>query len=131
MRLDDFIEQNRAELNAAINGAIYRYDGKGGRGVIPTPAPVHDDEQIGDWINNDEGLYNWALSEGALEEYEIEDESDLQAAFWKAHPQFVEIPGQRQNDYNATIRTAWCDYVDMQQKSGIISEDLADSATLG
>ena len=37
MTLRDFIKQNRAELDNAINGALYRHDGNGGRGMI---API-------------------------------------------------------------------------------------------
>lgn len=59
-----FIEDNRAEIDAAINGALYRHDGNGGRGTIPDPPPQRDDDEREDWILNDEGLYNWARSEG-------------------------------------------------------------------
>jgi hypothetical protein len=64
MTLRDFIRQNRKELDAAINQGIYRYDGNGGRGTIPTPAPTYNDEERRQWILNDEGLYLWARSEG-------------------------------------------------------------------
>lgn len=63
-KLAAFIAKHRTEINEAINRGIYRYDGKGGPGTIPTPAPVHDDEEMRQWILNDEGLYNWARSEG-------------------------------------------------------------------
>lgn len=59
-----FIREHREELDAAINQAIYRYDGKGGKGKIPTPAPRYNDEERRSWILNDESLYNWARSEG-------------------------------------------------------------------
>lgn len=36
--LADFIAEHRSEINEAINGVIYRYDGNGGRGTVPTPA---------------------------------------------------------------------------------------------
>lgn len=36
----------------------------------------------------------------------------------------------RQNDYSATVRCVWCDFVDHMQKSGQISEKLANKATL-
>lgn len=64
MRLRDFIRQNRAELDQAINSAIYRHDGHGGKGTIPDPPPTHNDKERHDWILNDEGLYRWARSEG-------------------------------------------------------------------
>ena len=130
MTLEKFIDENRAELNQAINGALYRHDGRGVRGTIPDPAPVHSDDEIEEWINNDEGLYNWARSEGALEEYEIEDEEELRAAFWEAHPDLTEVPGQRQNSYPCDTRCAFVDYVDMMQKDGSISEELASTVTL-
>ena len=62
--LKQFINENRSQINHFVNCAMHRYDGRGGRGTIPTPPPVHDDEQLRQWILNDEGLYDWARSEG-------------------------------------------------------------------
>jgi hypothetical protein len=62
--LPQFIRENRTEINHAINCAMYRYDGRGGRGTIPTPPPVHDDKEMREWILSDEPLYRWAQSEG-------------------------------------------------------------------
>jgi len=64
MTIKTFIENNRTELNGSINWSTYRYDGNGGVGTIPTPAPTYNDEEIENWISNDESLYNWARSEG-------------------------------------------------------------------
>lgn len=64
MRMRDFIKANRADLDSAINSVLYRYDGKGGHGVIPSPPPTHNDSERREWILNDEGLYRWARSEG-------------------------------------------------------------------
>lgn len=64
MTLKQFISENRTEIDAAINGALYRYDGRGGRGTIPDPPPKRNDSERRDWIANDEGLYSWARSEG-------------------------------------------------------------------
>ena len=64
MRMAEFIKQNRQELNVCINGVIFRYDGRGGRGTVPNPAPKYNDKEIREWILNDEGLYNWARSQG-------------------------------------------------------------------
>lgn len=50
MTLRAFIREHRAELDAAIRVA-------GHRGTL-------NDKDRGDWIANDEGLYNWARSEG-------------------------------------------------------------------
>ena len=64
MTLRDFIRAHRAEIDAAANTVRYRHDGRGGRGTIPTPAPRYNDEDRRQWVLNDEGLYNWARSEG-------------------------------------------------------------------
>ncbi len=55
----------------------------------------------------------------------------LRAAFWECHRQFQRGPAaKRQNAYNATIRSAWVDFVDQCQRGGTISEALAQRATL-
>ena len=59
-----FIRAHRTEIDTAINGVLYRYDGKGGKGTIPYPPPKRNDSERADWISNDERLYNWARSEG-------------------------------------------------------------------
>ena len=64
MTMTEFIRLNRTGLDHAINGALYRHDGRGGRGVIPDPPPKRNDSERRNWIINDEGLYNWARSEG-------------------------------------------------------------------
>lgn len=53
MTLREFIKENRVELDACIARAI-------GRDKNPYP----NDQERRDWILNDEGLYNWARSEG-------------------------------------------------------------------
>lgn len=62
--LRQFIAKHRTELDECMSSVIYRYDGNGGRGRVPTPAPRYNDEERRGWILNDEGLYNWARSEG-------------------------------------------------------------------
>ncbi len=64
MTLNNFIRENRSAIDAAINGAVFGYDGNGGRGTIPDPPPKRNDSERANWIRNDEGLYNWAKSEG-------------------------------------------------------------------
>lgn len=59
MKLSQFIKENREEIDTAINSALYRYDGNGGRGTIPNPPPKRNDSERAQWVNNDEGLYNW------------------------------------------------------------------------
>ena len=58
--------------------------------------------------------------------------SEVRAAFWEDHGQFRHMYRKtwRQNQYSATIRTAFVDYVDSLQKSGQITEALAARATL-
>ena len=64
--LREWIKQNRDELDKCINSALYRHDGRGGRGTIPTPPPSRNDNERRDWIMNDEGLYQWARSGARL-----------------------------------------------------------------
>ena len=56
----------------------------------------------------------------------------LRASFWQTHPEHAESfrKTYRQNQYNTTIRAAWVDYVDNLARGGIISEKLANRATL-
>ena len=56
MTMREFIRRNRAELDKAINGVIFRYDGNGGAGTVPDPPPQRNDSERADWIANDEGL---------------------------------------------------------------------------
>ena len=64
MTMREFIRANRKEIDDAINSALYRHDGNGGRGTIPDPPPKRNDDERRNWIVNDEGLYSWARSEG-------------------------------------------------------------------
>jgi hypothetical protein len=64
MTLKAFIRENRSQLDRIINGALYRHDGRGGRGTIPSLPPSRNDEDRRAWILNDESLYNWARSSG-------------------------------------------------------------------
>ena len=62
MTMREFIRQNREEIDNAINSALYRFDGNGGKGTIPNPPPSRNDSERANWIANDEGLYRWARS---------------------------------------------------------------------
>lgn len=61
---------------------------------------------------------------------------ELRRAFWEAHAHFAEqareagILSKPQNFHCATVRCTWCDWIDSLQKSGLISDALADRATL-
>ena len=57
-------------------------------------------------------------------------QKQIRAAFWHAFPAFTRIPGQSQNDYPATIRASFCDWVDYLRASEQISKKLANRATL-
>jgi hypothetical protein len=57
-------------------------------------------------------------------------QKQLRAAFWKYHPGFTRRGRTKQNDYNATIRTTWVDFLDCMRRNGEISEALANRATL-
>lgn len=66
------------------------------------------------------------------EDYELEDENDVSEAFWSSHPEFraERDDDKRQNDYNATIRTAFVDWLDGAAREGRLSSDLAGEVTL-
>lgn len=66
-KLQKFIDENRAALEQAIRGAMGR------------PNHKLDDDDIEEWINNDEGLYNWASSEGALSDDDDAEDDDSEA----------------------------------------------------
>lgn len=61
----------------------------------------------------------------------MKTQKQVRDSFWESFPQFRRGPrAKRQNDYNATIRTAFVEYVDFLAESGQISEKLADRVTL-
>tara|TARA_R100001594_G_scaffold148075_1_gene202401 strand:- start:85 stop:303 length:219 start_codon:yes stop_codon:yes gene_type:complete len=70
--------------------------------------------------------------------YEITTQKELRRAFWQGNrfQNYIQLfnctTGKplTQNEYNATIRSEWCDFVDMMQKDKLISEKLANKATL-
>lgn len=59
-------------------------------------------------------------------------EAQVRAAFWQGneHLRAQFKRGKRQNDYNATIRSEWVEFVDMLARDGHISESLASNVTL-
>ncbi len=63
----------------------------------------------------------------------MKTESEVRAAFWQGMPSHIRASfkrGKRQNEYDATIRSEWVEFVDMLARDGIISESLADRVTL-
>lgn len=68
--------------------------------------------------------------------HQLTTQKQVRAAFWAAHPA-LETVARRcrqlsapQNSHNATIRTAFVDFVDSLARSGEISEKLASRVTL-
>jgi hypothetical protein len=64
----------------------------------------------------------------------ITTQKELRATFWRDNPGLSRrmIPaysGQGRMHVTDT-RVAWCDYIDAQARAGLISEDLAERATL-
>jgi hypothetical protein len=65
-------------------------------------------------------------------DYSIKTITELRKEFWSIYPEFKDEykTRKRQNDYNATIRTTFVQFVDDMQKDNMISEKLAQRATL-
>ena len=63
-------------------------------------------------------------------------QKQIRAAFWNTHPHMEEqaresgIFSKRQNHHCATVRCLFVDFVDSLQRSGEISEALAERVTL-
>lgn len=64
--------------------------------------------------------------------YQFTTIGQVRQAFWQgnAHLRSNYKRGKRQNEYNATIRCEFVDFVDMLSKNGHISESLAFKVTL-
>ena len=66
----------------------------------------------------------------------LTSQKQIRESFWAAHPKLEEIARKRgtfskgQNSQNCDTRCAFVDFVDSLQKSGQISEKLADRACL-
>jgi transposase len=71
----------------------------------------------------------------------LTNQKQIREQFWAANPDFefqalefqareVGIFSKRQNEHCATVRCAFVDFVDSLQKSGQITEKLADRACL-
>jgi hypothetical protein len=62
----------------------------------------------------------------------MKTQAQVRASFWESFPEFADQYRKtyRQSQYNATIRTAFVDYVDSLAKDGEITEKLASGVTL-
>ncbi len=72
------------------------------------------------------------LSPRFEEDWELEDEEDVREAFWDEHPEFENDrdDDKSQNDYNATIRTTFCDWLDGANRDQRLTDELAGEVTL-
>ena len=61
--------------------------------------------------------------------YTYTTQKQVRAAFWQGWPEGFQR-GKRHNEYNATIRSEFVEFVDMLAKDGHISESLAERVTL-
>ena len=59
---------------------------------------------------------------------QITTQSELRAAFWQGFT--VRPKRNRDRDYPTDIRVEWCDFIEHLARDGIISEALAQRATL-
>lgn len=59
-------------------------------------------------------------------------EGQVRKAFWQGneHLRSQYRRNKRQNDYNATIRSEFVEFVDMLARDGFINESLAQTVTL-
>jgi len=61
---------------------------------------------------------------------DITTQKEIRAQFWESNQHFKRKGQAKQNTYNVDIRMAFCDYVEYLNRSGVISEALANRATL-
>jgi hypothetical protein len=61
--------------------------------------------------------------------YDYTKQSEVKRAFWVGLEQFKKR-GYKHNDYNATIRSEFSEFVDMLRRNEHISEALAQKVTL-
>lgn len=64
--------------------------------------------------------------------YSITTQKALRDAFWAQAGMMADFyrVSYRQNDYSATVRCTWCDFVDQMHRDGQISDKLAKRVTL-
>ena len=61
--------------------------------------------------------------------YQITTQAELRAAFWNDNG-ILSRKRERNGDYCTDTRVEWVDFIDMLCRDGIISEELAQRATL-
>ncbi len=65
-----------------------------------------------------------------MNDHTITTQEGVRTAFWRGFPKGARRHGWTQNDYDATIRSEWVEFVDMMARDGHISEALAQRVTL-
>tara|TARA_R110000796_G_scaffold25898_7_gene72514 strand:+ start:1677 stop:1862 length:186 start_codon:yes stop_codon:yes gene_type:complete len=59
------------------------------------------------------------------------NQKQIRAAFWQGNEHFKHfVKSKKQNQYNATIRSEFVEFIDMLERDGHISQNLAQRATL-
>lgn len=64
-----------------------------------------------------------------MSNYTYTTQPQVRAAFWQGWPEGFRR-GKLHNEYNATVRSEFVEFVDMLEKDGQISEALAQRVTL-
>lgn len=64
--------------------------------------------------------------------YEITTQKELRKRFWREHEHLVDVRFTTKfgHEFKVDVRVAFVDWIDHLQKSGVISEKLAQRATL-
>ena len=63
--------------------------------------------------------------------YDFTTQAQVRSAFWQGNKHLKHfVKSKIQNEYNATIRTEFAEFVDMLEKNDHISEKLANEVTL-
>jgi len=62
--------------------------------------------------------------------FDYTTQREIRAEFWRNNPQFKRHAGWKQNQYPADVRQAFCDFVEHLNRSGMISDALAERTTL-
>jgi len=63
--------------------------------------------------------------------YDFTTQTQVRKAFWQGNEHFKHyVKGKTQNEYKATIRMEFCDFVEMLRANHHISEKLANKVTL-
>ena len=63
--------------------------------------------------------------------YDFTTQAQVRSAFWQGNKHLKHfVKSKIQNEYNATIRTEFVEFVDMLEKNDHINEKLANEVTL-